>query len=129
MYDTYGFEGPKATSYTHYNFDQANDIFANFFSSNPFEHDDDDFFGNFFKNRGTGHRTKLGSFGSFGGFPSMFDNDDFFKNGFGSSIKTSTSTGMGGVSGGTSMSTSTVTKTVYFCIDIATARRWCRRRR
>jgi hypothetical protein len=36
---------------------------------------------------------------------------------------------MGGISGGSSMSTSTVTRTVYFCVDAGTARRWCRRRR
>jgi hypothetical protein len=59
----------------------------------------------------------------------MFDNDDFFKNGFGSSFNSVSSSRMGGISGGSSMSTSTVTRTVYFCVDAATARQWCRRRR
>jgi hypothetical protein len=58
---------------------------------------------------------------------SIFDNDDFFKGGFGSSFKTSSSN-FGGMSGGTSMSTSTVTKKMYNYAKIEMGKQWWRRR-
>lgn len=127
-YDTYGFNGPKA-NYSHFDFNQADDIFAKFFSSNPFEHDDDDFFSSFFNRRRGKQGSSNGSFGGFGGFGgfrgfgggSLFDNDDFFKGGFSSSSFSSSSFGSGGLSG-PSKSVTTTTRTVYFCFNLGMGR-------
>lgn len=112
IYDTYGFEGPKASTFSHFDFNQADDIFAKFFSTNGFDNDQDGFFKDFFGRRKNGKGGSFGGFGGFGGFgASMFDNDDFFKgNGFSSSSFSSSS--FGGGMGGTSKSVSTTTKTV-----------------
>lgn len=122
-YDTYGFEGPKASTYSHFDFNTANDLFANFFSRNGFDHDQDDFFSSFFQRRAgkngqasssSGPRGQgFGGLGGFGGgffSNSMFDNDDFFKN-----------MGQAGT-GGVSKSVSTSTRSVYAIADSATAR-------
>ena len=94
-----------------YDFSHANDIFADFFKSNPFEEGEDDFFSAFFGKRNrtnagnsSGNRG-FGGFGGFGGGFSMFGNDNIFGEmggqGFG-----------GGMGSGFSKSVSTTTKTV-----------------
>lgn len=67
-----------------FNFHDADWIFKNFFSHNPFDNeDDDDFFASAFGRKGNSGKSKggfgsMGGFGGFGGFgKSMFD-DDFF---------------------------------------------------
>lgn len=115
IYDTYGFEGPKAASFSHYDFGQANDIFANFFSRNGFDHDDDDFFSSFFNRRKNGKQGGFGGFSGFGGssFGSMFGNNDFFSNGGGGFSSSSfSSSSFGGGMSGPSKSVTTTTKTV-----------------
>ena len=103
-----------------FDFNHANDIFADFFTRNPFEDDDDDFFSAFFgrRNGKNGSRSSgnrgFGGFGSLGGF-SMFGNDNFFGELSGQSF----GSGMGG---GFSKSVSTTTKTVYVCFYSGTAK-------
>ena len=111
IYDAYGFEGPKASTFSHFDFNQADDIFAKFFSANGSDNDDDGFLKDFFGRRKNGKGGSFGGFGGFGGFGSAFDNDDFFSgNGFSSSSFSSNT--FGGGMGGTSKSVSTTTKTV-----------------
>ena len=116
----YGFDGPKGTAFHHFNFQDADNLFASFFDAHEF--DEDPFFKNFFGNkRGKGNKGgPFGGFGGFGGFSMFGDNDPFFKDmgGFGqgagnfTSFSSSTSTG-GPRVGGLSKSVSTTTKTVY----------------
>ena len=117
IYDTYGFNGPKAASFSHFDFNQADDIFAKFFSNNPFDHDDDDFFSSFFnrRNRGGSKQGGFGGFGGFGGsFGSMF-NDDFFRGGMGGGgfSSSSFSSSFGSGMSGPSKSVTTTTRSVY----------------
>lgn len=112
-YDMYGFNGPKADSYHHFNFHDADDLFSRFFNNHEF--DDDPFFSSFFGNRGG--KSKGSPFGGF----SMFSNDPFFSDmgmgGFGTGSTSfasfSSSSGGGPRVGGMSKSVSTTTKTVY----------------
>ena len=106
-YDSFGFDAPKHG--TSFNFHNANDIFKHFFEDFGFDEDEDaDLFTSFFGKKG-----RNGGFG----FSSMFDNNDFFADGFGKGIgggfssNTFRSSSFGG-SGGVSKSTSTVTKTM-----------------
>jgi DnaJ homolog subfamily B member 6 len=126
-YDTYGFEGPKAANFSHYDFNQADDIFAKFFTSNPFDHDDDDFFSGFFnrRNNGGSSRGGLGGFRGFGGgsFGSIFGNEPFFSNGGGFSSSSFSSSSFGGGMSGPSKSVTTTTRTVYCSPNKATGRR------
>ena len=39
IYDNYGFNGPKSSQFSHFDYSQADDIFAKFFSTNQFDHD------------------------------------------------------------------------------------------
>ena len=116
IYDTYGFNGPKAASFSHFDFNQADDIFAKFFSNNPFDHDDDDFFSSFFNRRNRG--SKQGGFGGFGGFGGSFGsmfNDDFFRGGMGGGgfSSSSFSSSFGSGMSGPSKSVTTTTRSVY----------------
>lgn len=85
-YDAYGFDGPKFSSASSFNFSDADSLFERFFKNTGFDsREDEDFFSSFL-----GRRHKTGSRGGFGtgmgmgmGFKSMFDNDDFFGKGFG----------------------------------------------
>ena len=126
IYDTYGFNGPKAANFSHFDFNQADDIFAKFFTNNPFEHDDDDFFSSFFGRRNRGSNKQggfggggFGGFGGFGGgsFGSMF-NDDFFKGGSGGGgfSSSSFSSSFGGGMSGPSKSVTSTTRTVYLSL-------------
>ena len=124
-YDTYGFEGPKAASFSHYDFGQADDIFAKFFTSNGFDHDDDDFFSGFFNRRKNDKQGGFSGFGGFGGLGSMFGNDDFFKQngGRGFSSSSFSSSSFGGGMSGPSKSVTTTTRTVYSVDNKGTASR------
>lgn len=125
MYDMYGFSGPKGDSMHHFNFQEADDLFAKFFNNHEF--DDDPFFAGFeslFGRKRKDGNSRGGMFGGMGGFSSMFDQDPFFKDmgmgGFGTgaggaSFSTfSSSSSSGGPHIGMSKSVSTSTKTVYF---------------
>ena len=121
----YGFDGPKGgAQFHHFNFHDADDLFAKFFKNHEF--DDDPFFSSFFGKKTKG-RSNGGGFGGFGGF-SMFDNDPLFRDmglgGFkgGSSFQSFSSSG--GSMPGLSRSVSTTTRTVYLYVDLETARRW-----
>lgn len=101
--------------FSHFDFSDADSLFRNFFKSSGFDNEDDEeFFGAFFKGRKNG-KNKRGF-----GFGSMFDDDDFFSQGFGkmggfggfSSFTSSSTMGGGGGNYGISKSVSTVTKTV-----------------
>jgi curved DNA-binding protein CbpA len=125
-YDTYGFEGPKAANFSHFDFGQADDIFAKFFTSNGFDHDEDDFFNSFFNRRKNGKQGVFSAFGGFGGgLGSMFDNDDFFKKNGGGGFSSSSfsSSSFGGGMSGPSKSVTTTTRTVYSVDNKGTARR------
>ena len=114
----YGFGGPKGgAQFHHFNFHDADDLFAKFFKNHEFDDDPfvNSFFGNKTKGRGNGG---FGGFGSFGGF-SMFDKDPFFRDmglggfGGGSNFQSfSSSSSMGGSMPGLSKSVSTTTRTV-----------------
>lgn len=95
-YDKYGHEGPKSKGFSGFGFDDADNLFRNFFKTAGFDnHDDEDFFGSIFKMNskkggfsdfgGLGRFGRLGSFGRMSNFNSgfsMFDDDDFFKSSF-----------------------------------------------
>lgn len=62
-----------------FNFSDADSLFERFFRASSFDtKDDEDFFSSFIGRRKNGKKTGFGM-----GFPSMFDNDDFFGRGFG----------------------------------------------
>ncbi len=69
------------SGFSGFGFSDADSLFERFFRSSGFDSkDDEDFFGSFLGRRG---KNGKGGFGF--GFQSMFDNDDFFKSGFGKS--------------------------------------------
>ncbi len=112
QYDKYGFDGPSLGG--GFKFHDANDIFASFFKSNPFE--DDPFFNSIF-NKQKGSSFKSSRSDNFGGFGLS---DDFFNRGFGG-FDSGFGSGFGGGfasmsssfgSSGPGRSISTVTKTV-----------------
>lgn len=123
VYDRYGKEGLRAgggnsgrdfggfEGFHHFTFRNANDIFKDFFSHDPFGNEIfKDFFGGsgFFENGTNDRRKERGGARGFGGGFDMFSSDSF-NDGFASSSFHSFGSGFGG---GSVKSTSISTKTV-----------------
>lgn len=73
------------SGFSGFGFSDADSLFQRFFRNSGFDSkDDQDFFGSFLGRRNRNGQKGSGGLGGFG-FSSMFDNDDFFKSGFGKS--------------------------------------------
>lgn len=108
-YDRYGHDAPEMRGFSGFSFADADSVFENFFRTAGFDNEEDeDFFSAIF-----GRRGKNGKKNGFGGFGfSMFDDDDFFRGGFGGMRGFSDDFGSFGSGGGMSKSVSTTTKVI-----------------